>query len=84
MENVGMVNGHLEYLTAIWCILWPCGIFFPVFVCCTMKNMCSDKATKIVSKVLFQSVEYIHRRTKMITAGVAAVVPFYRVANSAP
>jgi NADH:ubiquinone oxidoreductase subunit E len=44
--------------------------------------ICSDKATKI-SKVLFQSVEYIHRRTQMITARVAAVITFYRMANSA-
>jgi hypothetical protein len=40
------------------------------------------RATKI-SKVLFQSVEYIHRRTQMITARVAAIITFYRIANSA-
>jgi hypothetical protein len=48
----------------------------------TFLMLCSDKATKIL-KVLFQSVEYIHRRTQMITARVAAVITFYRIANSA-
>jgi hypothetical protein len=46
MENVGIVNDHLKYLTAIWYILWQfgtiCGhfgIFFPVLVSCTEKNL---------------------------------------------
>jgi hypothetical protein len=25
MENVGMFYGHLEYIMALWCILWPFG-----------------------------------------------------------
>jgi hypothetical protein len=33
--NLGMygkpLNGHLGYLTAIWYILWPFGIYFPVY-----------------------------------------------------
>jgi hypothetical protein len=37
MENVGTFYGHLEYITAIWYILWPFGILvvnwnnFPCF-----------------------------------------------------
>jgi hypothetical protein len=31
--------GHLVYFTAIWSILWLFGIFFPVLVCCTKKNL---------------------------------------------
>jgi hypothetical protein len=27
VENVGIIYGHLEYLTAIWNALWPLGIF---------------------------------------------------------
>jgi hypothetical protein len=27
MENVDIIYGHLEYLTAFWYALWPCGIF---------------------------------------------------------
>jgi hypothetical protein len=43
---------------------------------------CSDKGYEDF-KGLFQSVEYIHRRTQMITARVAAAVTFYRIESSA-
>jgi hypothetical protein len=41
------ICGHLEYFTDIWDILcpfgmyimWSFGIFFPVLVCCTEKNL---------------------------------------------
>jgi hypothetical protein len=33
MENVGIFYDHLQYFTAIWCILWPFGI-----VCCNLVN----------------------------------------------
>jgi hypothetical protein len=46
MENVAIVNGHLEYLTAIGYTLWQFGTFCghwvyfpPVLVCCTKKNL---------------------------------------------
>jgi hypothetical protein len=41
MEDVGIYYGQLVYFTAIWYILWPFGIFFPVLVCCPKKNMAS-------------------------------------------
>jgi hypothetical protein len=25
MEKVGIFHHHLEYITAVWCILWPLG-----------------------------------------------------------
>jgi hypothetical protein len=45
-------------------------------------SCCSDKGYEGF-KGLFQSVEYIHRRTQMITARVAAAVTFYRIESSA-
>jgi hypothetical protein len=47
MEGDGMFHGHWVYFTAnwyivcmaIWYILWPFGKFFPVWVCCTKKNL---------------------------------------------
>jgi hypothetical protein len=46
MEDVGIFYAHLKYLIAIWYILWPFGpicchfgIFFPVVVYCTKKNL---------------------------------------------
>jgi hypothetical protein len=47
MEDVGILYVHLVYFTAIgnithiaiWYILWSFGIFFPVLVCCTKKNL---------------------------------------------
>jgi hypothetical protein len=50
-DDVGIFYGHLAYhlayFTAIWyifwlfgiCIVWVFGIFFPVLVCCTEKNL---------------------------------------------
>jgi hypothetical protein len=31
--------GHLVYFVAIWYILWSFGVFFPVLVYCTKKNL---------------------------------------------
>jgi hypothetical protein len=47
MEDFGIFYGHLICLDGIWCISWPFGIcilwlfgiFFPVLVCCTNKNL---------------------------------------------
>jgi hypothetical protein len=39
MENVGIFFAHLEYLTAIWYILWSFGIHSPVLVCFSKKNL---------------------------------------------
>jgi hypothetical protein len=47
MEDVGTIYGHLVYFTAIGNILWPfgipslwsIGIFLPVLVFCTTKNL---------------------------------------------
>jgi hypothetical protein len=30
---------HLVYFVAIWNSLWLFGMFFPVLVCCTKKNL---------------------------------------------
>jgi hypothetical protein len=50
--------------------------------CSPIPFMCSDKGYDDF-KGLFQSVEYIHRRTQMITAGIAVAVTFYRIESSA-
>jgi hypothetical protein len=39
MENVGLFYGHLVYCVTIWYILWLCGKFSAVLVCCTKKNL---------------------------------------------
>jgi hypothetical protein len=45
MENAGIFYGHLEYFTAVWCILWPVGnvvviwYIFPLFGYCVKKNL---------------------------------------------
>jgi hypothetical protein len=39
MEYVDKFYGHLVYFAAIWYILWSSGIFFPVLVCCSKKNL---------------------------------------------
>jgi hypothetical protein len=39
MENVGIFYGHLVSFKAIWYILWSFGIYFPVLVCCSKKNL---------------------------------------------
>jgi hypothetical protein len=36
---VGILYGHLVYLSAFWYILLPFGIFSPVLVCCVKKNL---------------------------------------------
>jgi hypothetical protein len=52
MEDVGILYVHLVYFTAIWFIfvafwyiLWLFGIFFPVLVCCTKKNLATPNDT---------------------------------------
>jgi hypothetical protein len=46
MEKVGVFNGHLKYIMAVWYILmaiwytlWPFGIIFHVLVYCVKKNL---------------------------------------------
>jgi hypothetical protein len=46
MDDVGIFCGHVVNFTAIWYISWPFGIFpphfgifFPVLVFCTKKNL---------------------------------------------
>jgi hypothetical protein len=45
MEKVGIFYVHLEYILAIWYILWPLGALvatwniFPVLVYCVKKNL---------------------------------------------
>jgi hypothetical protein len=46
MMDFGKFNGHFVYFTAIWYILCQCGkfcghfgIYIPVLVCCTKKNL---------------------------------------------
>jgi hypothetical protein len=31
MENVGIFNGYLEYITAIWYILWTFGVLMVIW-----------------------------------------------------
>jgi hypothetical protein len=38
-DHFGLFYGHWKYFMAIWNILWSFGIFFPVLVCCTKKNL---------------------------------------------
>jgi hypothetical protein len=39
----------MVYLTAIWYILWPFGIFFPVLVCCAKKTLATLKYNEMTS-----------------------------------
>jgi hypothetical protein len=39
MENLGIFYDHLVYFTAIGNVLWPFGIFSPVLLFCTKKNL---------------------------------------------
>jgi hypothetical protein len=47
MEDVGIFYVHLVHFTALWdilwpfrmCNVWPFGIYFPVLVSCTKKNL---------------------------------------------
>jgi hypothetical protein len=49
MENLGIFFDHLVFFTAIGNILWPFGIFFPVLVFWTKKNLATlvEGATSI-------------------------------------
>jgi hypothetical protein len=46
VEDVGIFYRHLVYFTAIWYTLWTFGMFFPVLVCCTKKNLASLQQLK--------------------------------------
>jgi hypothetical protein len=55
LENVGIFYGHLVYFTAIlvyfvaiWYNSWLFGIFFPILVDCTKKNL----ATLLTRRIL--------------------------------
>jgi hypothetical protein len=39
MEDVGIFYVHFVYFTAIWYIFRLFGIYFPVLVCCSKKNL---------------------------------------------
>jgi hypothetical protein len=39
MEKIGILYGHLEYITGILYVLWPFGIFSPALVYCVKKNL---------------------------------------------
>jgi hypothetical protein len=39
MENFGIFCGHFGIFRAIWCILCSFGIYFPILVYCTRKNL---------------------------------------------
>jgi hypothetical protein len=65
-----------------WDRCYDFGNIFGKRVAKTLAIYCSDKGYEDF-KGLFQSVEYIHRRTQMITAGVAAAVTFYRIESGA-
>jgi hypothetical protein len=40
MEDVGILLRYLSiWSTAVWPILWPFGIFFPILVCFAKKNL---------------------------------------------
>jgi hypothetical protein len=51
---IGIMCGHLVYFVAIGYILWLFGIFFPVWVCCTKKNLATLLTTQRGS-ILFMS-----------------------------
>jgi hypothetical protein len=42
---------------AFWHILWPFGIFFPVLVCCTEKNLATLMKTAIRKIKLFLKID---------------------------
>jgi hypothetical protein len=63
MEKVGIFCGHLEYITAIWYILCPFGIFyvrlvillqfgifFPVLVYCNKTNLATLLAFRALTE----------------------------------
>jgi hypothetical protein len=61
MEYDCILNGHLLYFTAIWYILWPFwyilwsfGIFFPVLVLCTRKNLATLTVSRCHRYVAFE------------------------------
>jgi hypothetical protein len=46
MENLGIFYDHLDYFRAIGNILWPFGIFFPVLVFWSKKNLATLQTTQ--------------------------------------
>jgi hypothetical protein len=52
MGNHGIFYDHLVYFTAIGNILWSFGLFLPVLVFCTMKNLATLVGACKVKKVL--------------------------------
>jgi hypothetical protein len=60
MEDVGtyilwpfiLFYGLSVYFVAIWNILWLFGIYFPVLVCCTKKNLATLLASINFPKLL--------------------------------
>jgi hypothetical protein len=59
MGDAGTFYVHKVYFPAIWHILWPFGIFFPVLVhftrfsCCTKKNLATLAETKNCTRAPF-------------------------------
>jgi hypothetical protein len=49
----------LVYFVAIWYIIWLFGIFLPVLVCCTKKNLATLVETRCANlKKIFVSLSY--------------------------
>jgi hypothetical protein len=42
----GVLYGHLQYFMAIWYIFWLFGVFCPVLVCWSKKNLATLLAKK--------------------------------------
>jgi hypothetical protein len=53
---VYVLYGHWKYFMAIWYILWWFGIFFPVLVCYTKKNL----ATLRKCLVIYQCTKIVY------------------------
>jgi hypothetical protein len=45
LDPFGLFYGHWKYFMAIWYILWSFGIFPPVLVSCTKKNLATLRGT---------------------------------------
>jgi hypothetical protein len=48
MENAGIFNGHLEYFTVIWCILWPLGNVVVWHIFLRFDILCQEKSGSLV------------------------------------
>jgi hypothetical protein len=58
LQPFGILYSHLVYFTAIRYILWLFGIFSPVLVCCSKKNLAALTLTGI-STFKFDCVAYM-------------------------